>query len=283
MNTQNPLQKYYRAPKSFVRLPSLGHFYDENVLEMPDSGEVPVYAMTSKDEMIMKNPDALLNGEAVAQVIESCVPCIKSARKLISNDVDTLLIAIQGATYGDDVDVTAKCPECEHEVTVTASVEAALDSMTVLQETYSFETADGLTIQIRPFTYESTVRSGIANFQSTRSLQSLGMIEDELEQLHAFNESFMQLAALNFSLIVDSVANISGTDDDGEDFIVSDRDAIMSFLENCESSVGKKIEENIKNVNIIGVNRKIGLTCESCEHQFESDIGFDPVNFFTAS
>ena len=109
---QNPLSAYFRAPKLYTQIPSGGKYYTPDIVEMPDTGELPVFAMTSKDEMIMKNPDALLNGEAVVQVLQSCIPNIKNARKVLSSDVDVLLIAIQGATYGDDIEVSAECPKC---------------------------------------------------------------------------------------------------------------------------------------------------------------------------
>ena len=44
---------------------------------------------------MLKNPDALLNGEAVASLIKSCVPDIKDPKKMFSADVDALLIAIK--------------------------------------------------------------------------------------------------------------------------------------------------------------------------------------------
>lgn len=279
----NPLAGYYRAPKLYTQLPSQGKFYDEGVIDWPETGELPVFPMTAKDEMIMKNPDALLNGEAVAQVIKSCVPAVKKPRSLISNDVDTLLIAIQGATQGDEVEVTGECPSCKEQITSIASIESALESMTVLTETYKFETGNGLIMEVRPFTYESTVQAGIANFRSTRSLQSLQNIEDELEQLKMFNDNFLQIAALNFDLIVDSVASISGVDVEDEPFKVTDRKSIREFLENCDAKIGKAVEDQIQDVNKLGVNKTIQLECEKCNEVFEKEIGFDPVNFFTAS
>jgi len=282
-NKNNPLAGFYRAPKLYTQLPTQGKFYNDGVIEWPETGELPVFPMTAKDEMIMKNPDALLNGEAVASVIASCVPAVKLPRSLISNDVDTLLIAIQGATSGDDIEVSGECPECKEPVSGIASIESALSTMVLLDESYRFDTATGLELEIRPYTYESTVKAGIANFQSTRSLQSLASIEDELEQLKAFNKNFLQIAALNFDLIVDSVASVRGKDPEGEEFVVTDRTQIREFLENCESSVGKQIEESIKTVNDLGVNKTMLMACESCEHEFEKEIGFDPVNFFTAS
>lgn len=281
-NTHNPLAGFYRSPKLYTRLPTQGKFYSDDVIEWPESGELAVFAMTSKDEMIMKNPDALLNGEAVAQVIKSCVPAVLKPRQLVSNDVDALLVAIQGATTGDDIQVQAKCTNCSEEINSVASIEAALDSMALLKESYSFDTDSGLEIEIRPYSYESTVKAGIANFQSSRSLQSLQNITDEIEQLKAFNSNFVQIAALNFDLMVDSVASIKGVADD-EPFVVTDRDQIRNFLENCDSKIGNKIEESIDEVNKIGVNKKIMLECEACGNVFEKEIGFDPVNFSTAS
>ncbi len=283
MGSNNPLSGYFRAPKLYTRIPSLGKFYDDSVLDMPASGELPVFPMTAKDETLMKNPDALLNGEAVAQVIASCVPNVKKPRRLLNGDVEALLVAIQGATFGDDIDIKSKCPSCTSEVTGVASIEAALETMAILEDVYKFDTDSGLTIEIKPYSYESTIKAGIANFQSTRSLQSISNISDELEQLKAFNDNFVKIAALNFELIVDSVASISGVDSEGRPFKVTDYNMIKEFLENCEVSIGKAIENKINDINRVGINKKIGLECDNCHHQFEQEVGFDPVNFFTAS
>ena len=68
----NPLKKYYRQPKQFVKLPSNYRFYTEGSISVPESREVAVYPMTAKDEMMFKTPDALLNGQATVDVIQSC-------------------------------------------------------------------------------------------------------------------------------------------------------------------------------------------------------------------
>lgn len=284
----NPLSAYFRAPKMFTPIPSGGRFYTDKVVEMPETGELPVFAMTAKDEMIMKNPDALLNGEAVAQVIQSCVPNVKNARAMMSSDIDVLLVAIQGATYGDEVEVTAECPKCKEQQTGAASVEAAIDTMGRLEEAYEIE-HNGLTLEIRPFTYASTIQAGITNFQSTRSLQALADVTDELERLRLFNDNFKQIAELNFSLIIDSVATVSFVDEAGDKVVVDDRDQIVEFLNNAENAIGKKIESKIAEINSIGINHEMPMQCEKCldengePYVFESRVNFDPVNFFTAS
>lgn len=279
--THNPLSGYFRTAKMYTRLPSQGKFYTAEVVDFPDNGELAVYPMTAKDEVLMKNPDALLNGEAVAELIRSCVPAVKQPRNMISNDIEALLLAIQGASYGDDLEVSGNCPVCNEKCSGVASVEGALETMTLLENEYTIKTDTGLYITLRPFTYESTIKAGITNFKSTRSLQSIGEIKDEMAQLKAFNESFKRIAAMNFELIVDSVAVISGEGPDGE-FVVHDRGQIREYLENCENSVGKAIEKEIARINRIGVNKTVQLECDQ-HGAFTQEVGFDPVNFFTAS
>ena len=107
---QNPLHKYFRQPKIYLRLPSSGNFYPAGALEKTESGEYPVYSMTAKDEIVMKTPDALMNGQATVDIIQSCVPNIKDAWKVPSIDLDAILVAIRIATYGEMLDVSAIIP-----------------------------------------------------------------------------------------------------------------------------------------------------------------------------
>lgn len=284
----NPLAGHFRSPKIYSQIPSKGKFYTSDIIDMPETGELPVYPMTAKDELIMKNPDALLNGEAIAQVISSCIPSVKQPRQLLSNDIDTLLIAIQGATYGDNMEVSTTCNKCGENTTATVSVEGALSTMTTLEEAYQFNTDSGLLFEIKPFSYETSVKAGVANFRSERSLQSLAEITDEIERIHAFNASFIELSELNFDIMVDSVASITMEQPEGDAVVVTDRQNIKEFLENCESKIGKQIEEFIGEIGAIGVNKQMLMTCEKCgteeePYEFEAQINFNPVNFFTAS
>ena len=59
----NPLLKAYRSSSLYISLPSGGKFYKEKP-KLSADGELAVYAMTARDELITKTPDALFNGEA---------------------------------------------------------------------------------------------------------------------------------------------------------------------------------------------------------------------------
>jgi hypothetical protein len=73
---KNPLSSFYRQPKIYVKLPSKGEFYPPGSLDVSANGEYPVYAMTAKDELLFKTPDALLSGQSTVELIKSCIPAI---------------------------------------------------------------------------------------------------------------------------------------------------------------------------------------------------------------
>ena len=84
----NPLKQYFRQPAIFIQLPSQGKFYKDGALVPTANGEYPVLPMTTLDEITYRTPDALFNGTAVANVIESCVPNIRDAWAMPGMDVD---------------------------------------------------------------------------------------------------------------------------------------------------------------------------------------------------
>jgi hypothetical protein len=82
--TANPLKQFFRQPSIYLRLPSLGQFWDQKAIAMPPNKELPVYPMTAIDEITYRTPDALFNGQAVVNVIHYMIQknftclCVKS-------------------------------------------------------------------------------------------------------------------------------------------------------------------------------------------------------------
>ena len=113
----NPLTSFMRQPKIYIRLPSNGKYWPDGSIDMPDNGELPIYSMTAKDELTLKTPDALLNGQAVVDIIQSCVPNIKNAWVTPNIDLDTLLVALRIATYGEMMEISHTVPGTSEEVT----------------------------------------------------------------------------------------------------------------------------------------------------------------------
>jgi hypothetical protein len=125
--SQNPLFSFMRQPKIFIKLPSGGKFWNQGSLSIPETGEFPVYSMTAKDELMFKTPDALMNGQAIVDVIQSCIPNIKNAWDTPAIDLDTILIAMRLATYGEKMTVSNTIPVLEEEVDFELDLRMLLD------------------------------------------------------------------------------------------------------------------------------------------------------------
>ena len=108
----NPLMDFARKVECSVKLPSQGIWYDEDVIEFNQIGEVDVKPMLPNDEMAMANPETLISGESILKIITSCCEGVKKPEELYYPDVNALLLAIRKATYGDTIEQEYICPQC---------------------------------------------------------------------------------------------------------------------------------------------------------------------------
>ena len=167
----NPLQKYFRQPAVYVRLPSNGQFYPPGSLESTPTGEYPVLPMTTMDEITYRTPDALFNGNAVASVIQSCIPNIKDAWIMPGMDIDSVLIAIRIATYGAEMDVGSVCPSCGTDGEYTIDLRKVLDRMGSADYSKPLLIGD-LEIYFRPMTYQQLNENSMSQFQEQKCYKS---------------------------------------------------------------------------------------------------------------
>jgi hypothetical protein len=70
--TKNPLADWFRQPGIHVRLPTQGKYNTPDFFKFDAGNEVAVFPMTATDEILLTNPDSLLNGSALEQIIVSC-------------------------------------------------------------------------------------------------------------------------------------------------------------------------------------------------------------------
>jgi hypothetical protein len=125
----NPLTSFMRQPKIYIRLPSQGLYWPDDSLLMPPNDELPVFSMTTKDELVFKTPDALMNGQAVVDVIQSCIPNIKNAWATPNLDLDVLLIAIRIATYGEIMTITHSVPGINEKIDTDIDLRFLIDNI----------------------------------------------------------------------------------------------------------------------------------------------------------
>lgn len=277
----NPLKKYFRQPKLFITLPSQGEYYPLNAIEMTKTGELPVYAMTAKDELSMKTPDALLNGQATVDLIQSCIPNIKDAWKMPSIDLDLALIAIRIATYGENLDITTKIPNIGVEKEYTVDLRKILQQLSAA--TYeNFIEINSMQVYLRPLTYKEFTEASLKTFEEQRIFRLVNdqNIPDH-EKLAKFSESFSKLTRMTVGMITNSIAKIVA-----DDVEVTDQRFIKDFIDNADKEFYNQITDHleiqkskfqIKPLKVVSEPEEVEA---GAPVEFEVPITFDQSNFF---
>ena len=272
---KNPLSSFYRQPKIYVRLPSKGKFYEPGSLDLSENGEYPVYAMTAKDELLFKTPDALLNGTSTVELIKSCIPAILNPWVMPNIDLDFALIAIRIATYGDKMDVGTNCPHCNAENSYDMDLTAWLDIFNNF--IYNTDIAvDPLTVHVRPYTYKEVTKTALKSMEQQRIFQVINddTISDEVK-LEKFGASFLKLTELTVDVIADCITAI-----DTPDGSVSDKAMIKEFIANCSKDIFQKIQDHVVQMKELIEFKAQNVTCGECSKPFSLPVTMDQSNFF---
>jgi hypothetical protein len=275
---QNPLAQYFRSPGVHVSLPTGGQFFDEGEVKFAMNGEIAVYPMTATDEIMLKNPDALLNGHALERLFQSCVPDIKNPRNIPTPDMDVLLLAIKLASYGDDLGVDVTCPKCEQETHFEMSIRALLETATPVDATTELRINENILLYLRPYDFQSKTTIDLAAFEETKLYQFIvdAEISDE-ERSKQFAKSFEKIAALNLDLLARCITKIVVPNAE-----VTEANFILEYVRNSDKNVINQIQEAVKALGEGGIERKVTAMCsnEECKHEWETDLVFDPTHFF---
>jgi len=272
---KNPLINFYRQPKIYVRLPSKGKFYEPGSLDLSENGEYPVYAMTAKDELLFKTPDALLNGTSTVELIKSCIPAILNPWVMPNIDLDFALIAIRIATYGDKMDVGTNCPHCDAENSYDMDLTAWLD----IFNNFIYNTdivVDPLTVHVRPYTYKEVTKTALKSMEQQRIFQVINddTLSDETK-LEKFGASFLKLTELTVDVIADCITAI-----DTPDGSVSDKTMIKEFISNCSKDIFQKIQDHVIQMKELIEFKAQNVTCGECSKPFSLPVTMDQSNFF---
>ena len=271
----NPLANYFRQPKLFIRLPSHGEYYPEGSLDRSQNDEYAVYAMTARDELMFKTPDALMNGQATVEVIKSCIPAIKNPWLMPSMDLDSALIAIRIASYGESMEVATNCPACNYRNEYNLDLLRYLDQASEFQYQDKVE-VDGLIINLRPYNYKEITQAAIKTFEQQKLI---AVVTDENlteeEKVQKFGEGFVRLTELTVDVVVKCIASIETPAG-----IVTDQAMIQEFMENTSSSIFNTVNDRITEMKDLMSLKAQNVQCAECEHEFNVELTMDQTNFF---
>jgi hypothetical protein len=275
MISNNPLSQYFRQPAIYIKLPSQGNYYPPGALEMPANSELPVLPMTAIDEITYRTPDALFSGQAVINVIQSCVPNIKDAWAIPSIDIDTILVAIRIASYGHEMQFATQCPKC------TTTDEYGVDLRTVLDKIktpdYSEAVKQGdIEIYFKPMTYKNLSDNNKIQFDEQRIFQSMPTDgEIDTKQIAAMSQALKKMTEMTVMALSQSIQTIKTPQ-----AMVSEPEYISEFMKNCDRGLFNRIQDYVIEHKTQAEMQPVNIKCGNCQNEYKQNITLDMTSFF---
>jgi hypothetical protein len=272
---QNPLQSWFRQPGIHVKLPSGGKYNAPGAIDFSAGGEVAIFPMTAADEIVITNPDSLLNGSALERVVKSCCPAINDLKAVLVPDADVIILAAKLLSYGDELGLRAQCPHCSQQNDFNLSIRAVLEQTKMLPPQVSVRLNDQLVAYLRPFTLTMNNEINMVQFEETKRIQNLSEDMPQEERSRIVSDAFQRMSALNLQLLSHCIVKIATPHAD-----VTDHSQIREFLDNTSRDVVNAIRDGLQTFTEYGLPKETEVICNSCEKAFTVPIVYDPASFF---
>ena len=275
----NPLISAYRKPSLYINLPSGGKYYNPQP-KLSVDGELAVYAMTARDELITKTPDALFNGEATISLLESCCPDIPNPRQIPVNDLMVIMLGIRQASYGREIEVDLTCPECEHVNRVGIDSQNIIDKAMLKNPINNrIQLNEGFIVALKPYNLEDRNTLQIQQIKQVKMIEGLQdpNMDDQSRQ-DLFGRTFIEMAELTVDLITNCVDSVQAPGSDSE--AISDKDMIREWLKSITSADYEIIKNKVEDLSADGIENKFNISCQNCDNKWETEVELDITNFF---
>ncbi len=273
----NPLSAYFRQPSLYIQIPSKGRYWPEGSIQMPVTGELAVLSMTAADEILLKTPDALFNGEATVNLIENCVPAIKDAWQTPMLDLESILIAIRIASVSENLTIETQCPKCSEVSEFSLDLKYILQDVNadIWQKSLSL---GPLTFTFSPISFYTQTQYNNQLFQYRKRYQQLDQVEDPDQKTALSSEIINNINQLEIQYMIDTIQSIGVA---GQQ--VTEPDHISEFMVNCEKQIYSQIQRHTEDLRRSFRKNNLELTCTECSHKYVTEFSMEYSSFFDLS
>lgn len=265
-----------RQPKIYITLPSGGEYWAPGSLELTENGEFPVYSMTARDELLFKTPDALMNGQAIVDVIQSCMPNVKNAWHCPTLDLDAILIAIRLATYGEKMPFKHRVPVVNEELEYELDLRILLNKQQQNQWVDQVMINPELVVYVKPLTYKHLTQTNLKSFETNRIMSMVNddSLSDE-KKLEIFNNSFANLTKVTVDLMSESIYKIQTPEAE-----VTESKYIHDFIANADKEIFDVVQRHLAELKANNEIQPLTFTTtEEMQAQGAPETYTMPVNF----
>lgn len=269
----NPLRQYFRKPAIYIKLPSGGRQYKPGIVDLPENGELPVYSMTALDEITVRTPDALFNGQAVVDLIKSCVPNIKEPWKINSIDLDALLIGIRTATDGNKHEISTVCPACKEAAIYDINLVGCLNDLN--PRSYEQEYMIGpLTFKFKPLSYKDLNEVNLKQFEIQRLFETAQSLT-ETDQIARTKQAHIMISEMAMNAISKSIEYVKT-----DTIYVDQSEYILDFIKNAEKALYEEVKGKTIELKQSAQIKPLKMKCMHCGHDYEQEFTLNISDFF---
>lgn len=301
MSYNNPLNKFIKPIERYIRLPSNKVFkYDDSVLNDLDLIEFGISGKSTTDELLLNNPEALMNGDAIKQLIQNNVPNIKNAGKILICDAHALLLGNKLASNEKSYDISSYCPKCGKEGLFERDIEYVLNTVKFFDHEISLDMGNGLHIFFTPLTLDQSNMISNNTFLQEQKIkydpiiqkienkdveyENLSM-EEKQSIISYYSATLNKSAELQLNFLIESISRIDEIDSETNEVIqsVTDKKYIGDYIKSLSSEDLTKVIKKRDEVDEYGVPTTMDVICndEECKHEWTiTNIFFNPSDFF---
>lgn len=270
----NPLRQYFRRPAIYLTLPSGGKHYAAGTINIPESGELPVYPMTAIDEITSKTPDALFNGAAMTEIIKSCIPDILDPWSINSIDLDAVLIAIKSAAGGNEMTIDSQCPSCDELAEYGVNLVGILSQLKAGNYDTEFDINE-LSIKFRPLTYKEMNQASLGQFEMQRVFAAIAETTDEATRGKQGQDALKRITELTMDVLSAAIEYIQTPT-----VKVTEKNFIIDFLRNCDKTMYAAVRDFNGGLKSQTEIKPLKITCIHCSHEYEQQFTLNTSDFF---
>ena len=262
-----------------VPLPSGGRWQPDGNVRTTPVGTVEVRALTARDEILLHDPTALLDGTAVRDILARCVHGVKDPQQLPYPDVRVLMMAVRIATYGPEWKLEADCPSCARRQEITLDARTLLAGVEAIPEDDTRIVIDGTEFRLRPMPawwahrYAAFVTEEARMMSATmRSDMEEGAKQKKLAEILARTHQ-ETIRAISRGC-VQAIVFADGNEE-------RDPDRIEELVSSLPAGAWRQLRERAEALTRAGLPNRVGVTCPGCGHPFELEPPYDPAAFFS--
>ena len=235
-------------------LPSKGKIYTDTV-----DPHIELRSMTARDEMKRLSPSSTPL-KTLADIIEGC--CIEKPAihvyDMSLGDYEFLLHKLRIVTYGEDYNVSLRCPECLESIETIAK----LDQLAVK------EFDENIVRNLQTFSLPKSGHTITLNFLSPHMVEEMEAKVKDMKRRY-------KTATIDFETFVRLLTNIDLVN--GEKMTETE---LEKFITNLPAFDLQKILNNIDKLNQqIGLENILYLTCPKCGEEITTFFRFGPEFF----